>query len=328
MDWTRLPPPVSFCCRRLWQAGWEAYPVGGCIRDLLLGRLPADWDVASSAPPEVVTGLFPHTAPTGLRHGTVTVLLEDAALEVTALRSESAYRDGRHPETVAFGVSLEEDLARRDFTINAMALDRNGQVIDPFGGRNDLARGVVRCVGDPDRRFQEDALRMLRAVRFSAQFGFSLSPSTADALARCAGGLDRISGERLKAEMEKILLSPAPERASLPVALGMLERFGAAARAHNLDGLRQVPATAEARWRYFCSRTGLDITALPVERRIRRFVLRPEGPELALTGRELYDLGLRGGEIGEARRTLLRHVLAHPGENSREKLLDVLKRGL
>ena len=217
MDWNQVPTPVRVCCAALWEAGYEACPVGGCIRDTLLGRPPGDWDVASSALPETVVSLFPRTVPTGLRHGTVTVLLGDMSLEVTAFRREGDYADGRHPDAVSFGVGLREDLARRDFTVNAMALRRDGTLADPFGGQADLDAGLIRCVGNPDRRFQEDALRLLRAVRFAAQLDFTLENSTAAALHRNAGRLDLVSGERVKAELEKILLSPRPALAAPPL---------------------------------------------------------------------------------------------------------------
>ena len=217
MDLPNWPAPVAACCGALRRAGYEACPVGGCVRDLLLGRAPGDWDIATSARPEAVTARFERTVPTGLKHGTVTVLLGGMALEVTTFRGESGYSDGRHPDRVTFGVGLREDLARRDFTINAMALAPDGSVLDPFGGRADLARRLIRCVGEPERRFTEDALRMLRAVRFAAQLGFSLEARTAAALASCAPLLERVSGERIRAELEKTLLSPHPSLAALPV---------------------------------------------------------------------------------------------------------------
>lgn len=331
MDWNQVPTPVRVCCAALWEAGYEACPVGGCIRDTLLGRPPGDWDVASSALPETVVSLFPRTVPTGLRHGTVTVLLGDMSLEVTAFRREGDYADGRHPDAVSFGVGLREDLARRDFTVNAMALRRDGTLADPFGGQADLDAGLIRCVGNPDRRFQEDALRLLRAVRFAAQLDFTLENSTAAALHRNAGRLDLVSGERVKAELEKILLSPRPALAALPAELGMLTRFGVPAAPVDLRGLESLSPTPEVRWRRFCRVSGLDITRLPVERRIRRAVLRSEGPEPVLTGRDLYDLGLRGGEIGRVRKALEAFVLAHPEANTRRALLDradALKEGL
>lgn len=325
LDWARIPGPVRACCAALWEAGHAAYPVGGCVRDLLLDRAPGDWDAATSALPWEVQALFPRTVPTGLRHGTVTVLLDGMPIEVTTFRGESGYSDGRHPDRVIFGVGLEADLARRDFTVNALALGPEGGVIDRFGGLSDLDGRRVRCVGDPDRRFREDALRMLRGIRFAAQLGFALDPDTAAALARNAAGLDHVSGERVKGELEKLLLSPRPQLAALPVELGMLRRFGAEAAVRDLSALQDLPAVPEVRWRAFCRATGLDITALPVERRIRRAVLREERPQPALTGRDLYALGLRGGEIGRALRILEAHIAAHPEDNAAGALLPLVE---
>ena len=205
MDWNQVPTPVRVCCAALWEAGYEACPVGGCIRDTLLGRPPGDWDVASSALPETVVSLFPRTVPTGLRHGTVTVLLGDMSLEVTAFRREGDYADGRHPDAVSFGVGLREDLARRDFTVNAMALRRDGTLADPFGGQADLDAGLIRCVGNPDRRFQEDGLRILRALRFASVLGFQIAPETAAAIHRNRALLQYLAAERVQSELTKLL---------------------------------------------------------------------------------------------------------------------------
>ena len=149
--------------------GFRAYLVGGCVRDVLMGRTPEDWDIASSARPEQIMEIFGEKAiPTGLRHGTVTVKARDGLYEITTFRTEGTYSDGRHPDTVSFSSSIEEDLSRRDLTINAMAMDDDGRVIDPFGGQKDLALRRIRCVGDPRKRFEEDALRILRAIRFAS----------------------------------------------------------------------------------------------------------------------------------------------------------------
>lgn len=204
-----IPAGVRRCLAELRQAGHAAHPVGGCVRDLLLGRVPGDYDVCTSALPERVMALFERAVPTGIQHGTVTVLTEDGPVEVTTFRREGGYADGRHPDGVSFDVGLTEDLARRDFTINAMALGERGEIIDPFGGQADLRAGLVRCVGAPDRRFGEDALRMLRGVRFAAQLGFAIEPETEQAIRRNAGRLRQVSGERVKAELEKTLLSPS-----------------------------------------------------------------------------------------------------------------------
>lgn len=187
-------------------AGHEAYCVGGCVRDTLLGRTPGDWDITTSARPEETLALFGADAlPTGLRHGTVTVRRPDGSAEVTTFRRDGDYTDHRHPESVAFTDSLTEDLARRDFTVNAMALSLRGELRDPFHGREDLAAGRIRCVGEPARRFGEDALRILRGLRFAAVLGFAIEPETAAALHRCAPLLADIAAERILVEMDKLL---------------------------------------------------------------------------------------------------------------------------
>ena len=181
-----LPKFVANVLKHLEEAGHEAWCVGGCVRDSLMGREPGDWDVTTSALPEETMAIFKGRAfPTGLRHGTVTVRSgADTSVEVTTYRVDGVYRDHRRPESVSFTRSLEEDLARRDFTVNAMAFNIQGELRDPFGGRQDLADGVLRCVGDPDRRFQEDALRILRGMRFAAVLGLDGAKETDAAMDR------------------------------------------------------------------------------------------------------------------------------------------------
>ncbi len=188
-------------------AGYRAYLVGGCVRDLLLGRRPKDLDVATDALPEEVKKLFRRVRPTGEKYGTVTVFDFGEPVEVTTFRAEDGYADYRHPSRVRLGVTLEEDLARRDFTVNAMALDSQGRLVDPFGGRRDLEEGVIRAVGDPGRRFTEDALRMLRACRLAAELSFSLHPETRAAIEEHASLIDRVSPERVREEFLRLLLS-------------------------------------------------------------------------------------------------------------------------
>ena len=233
--------------KTLERAGFEARYVGGCVRDTLLCCPIHDWDIASQALPEDVMRLFPHCVPTGIRHGTVTVLLNGVSAEVTTYRCDGAYHDGRHPDGVRFVRSLADDLARRDFTINAMAMDEAGAVTDLFGGRDDLASRVLRCVGDPETRFREDALRMLRAYRFAAQLGFSLDAQTQAALRRCAPLCAALSRERVREEAEKALLSDRPEYFGRMLSEGLLE---ACMRAENADfsGLSVLSKTPEARW--------------------------------------------------------------------------------
>lgn len=192
--------------QRLEAAGHSAYLVGGCVRDLLLGKQPDDYDMTTSARPEEVLSLFaPHAIPTGLQHGTVTVRWEGQSFEITTFRADGAYSDGRHPDAVTFSTHLEDDLQRRDFTINAMAMNCRGTLVDLYGGREDLRRGIIRCVGDPERRFTEDALRIMRGLRFAAVLGFSVEEQTAQAMLRCCALLKKIAAERLRVEMTKLL---------------------------------------------------------------------------------------------------------------------------
>ena len=202
----KIPEFVKNLLCTLESAGHQAWCVGGCVRDLRLGRTPVDWDVTSSALPEETMALFGERAvPTGLKHGTVTVRTEDQPVEVTTFRKDGAYRDHRRPETVTFTDSLEEDLRRRDFTVNAMALDLRGTFRDPFGGLGDLERGILRCVGEPERRFHEDALRILRGLRFSACLGFVLEEKTASAIREKKELLRDIAPERVWAELSRLL---------------------------------------------------------------------------------------------------------------------------
>lgn len=206
-----IPEKAASIIRRLEQAGYEAYAVGGCVRDSIIGRVPDDWDITTSASPEQVKALFHRTVDTGIAHGTVTVMLGREGFEVTTYRIDGSYEDGRHPVSVCFTSELREDLRRRDFTINAMAYHPQRGVIDIFGGLKDLEKGVVRCVGVPQERFGEDALRILRAVRFSAQLGFTIHEDTLEAARQMAETLGKISSERIQVELNKLLLSPHPD---------------------------------------------------------------------------------------------------------------------
>ena len=216
-----LVQDVKEILERLNRAGHEAYAVGGCVRDKCLGKEPHDWDITTSALPEEVKALFRRTLDTGLKHGTVTILLSGTGYEVTTYRVDGKYSDGRHPDEVIFTRSLEEDLKRRDFTINAMACGADGKIVDLFGGREDLSRGIIRCVGDPDLRFSEDALRLLRAVRFSAQLGFTVEKETFSAFRRHREALGFVSRERVFEELNKTLLSDWPERLDMVYETGL-----------------------------------------------------------------------------------------------------------
>lgn len=206
-----IPEKANQIIMRLSEAGYEAYVVGGCVRDAILGRRAADWDITTNARPEEVKALFPRTIDTGIQHGTVTVLSGREGFEVTTYRIDGEYQDGRHPSQVTFTPSLTEDLKRRDFTINAMAYNDTEGLIDIFGGMEDLKEGRIRCVGDPKERFTEDGLRILRAVRFSAQLDFEIEDQTREAIREFAPGLSRISAERIQTELVKLLTSDHPE---------------------------------------------------------------------------------------------------------------------
>ncbi|MDO5349988.1 MAG: CCA tRNA nucleotidyltransferase [Lachnospiraceae bacterium] len=207
-----IPNAVEEIIGKLNRHGYEAFAVGGCVRDTILGRTPGDWDITTSASPYQVKELFRRTIDTGIQHGTVTIMKDHVGYEVTTYRIDGEYEDGRHPKSVVFTSSLKEDLRRRDFTINAMAYSHETGIVDEFGGMEDLAAGVIRCVGDPMDRFTEDALRILRAIRFSAQLNFSIEPKTRAAITAIAPNLSRVSKERVQVELTKLLLSDHPER--------------------------------------------------------------------------------------------------------------------
>ena len=220
-DKVRIPAKVSEIISALRERGFEAYAVGGCVRDSILGRIPMDWDITTSALPGQVKEIFDHTVDTGIAHGTVTVLCKGEAFEVTTFRIDGKYEDSRHPSSVTFTPSLREDLKRRDFTINAMACSDQEGLIDLYGGMVDLREKIIRCVGDPYDRFTEDALRIMRAVRFAAQLDFEIDPGTALAARELAPALNKISAERIRDELVKLLISDHPQRMWTLCRLGM-----------------------------------------------------------------------------------------------------------
>ncbi len=220
-----LPQDVRFIITKLEEAGYEAYAVGGCIRDMLLSRTPGDYDITTSAEPLEVKKIFHRTFDTGIAHGTVTVLLKGKGYEVTTYRIDGTYEDSRHPKDVSFTKSLKEDLLRRDFTINAMAYNEKNGLVDLFGGQEDLEHRIIRCVGDPVQRFSEDALRMMRAVRFAAQLGFEIEKSTFEAVKELSPTLQKISAERIQTELVKLLTSPDPGKIRLAYESGLTAVF-------------------------------------------------------------------------------------------------------
>ncbi len=207
-----IPGSVAFILDKLEKAGYEAYIVGGCVRDAILGKSPSDWDITTSALPSQVKEIFHKTIDTGLQHGTVTVMMKGEGYEVTTYRIDGEYEDGRHPKEVSYTLSLDEDLKRRDFTINAMAYNPRTGLVDRFDGQKDLENGIIRCVGDPDERFSEDALRIMRAVRFSGQLGFKIDKKTFEAIENHYEDLRKVSWERIRVELIKLIVSAHADR--------------------------------------------------------------------------------------------------------------------
>ena len=220
-----IPSNAEKILHILEENGYEAYVVGGCVRDSILGRTPDDWDITTSASPEQVKELFHRTVDTGLQHGTVTVLMDKEGYEVTTYRVDGDYEDGRHPKQVMFTSSLEEDLKRRDFTINAMAYHPVRGLVDLFHGMEDMQAKIIRCVGNPMERFHEDALRILRAVRFSAQLGFTIEKETKNGIRVLAPNLKCVSAERIQTELVKLLVSPHPDYLRVAYETGITKEF-------------------------------------------------------------------------------------------------------
>ncbi len=253
-----ITPPkyVKQVLIKLQSRGYLAYLVGGCVRDMILGVHPQDWDICTSALPEQVRELFDRTLTVGIRHGTVTVLIHSHAVEVTTFRTDGAYADHRHPEAVSFVGDLTSDLARRDFTMNAIALPPDGLVVDPFGGVEDIRNSLIRCVGEPDRRFEEDALRMFRALRFSARLGFAVEEETLAAIYRKAPLAASLSPERVRDEMEKMLLTGRPQILLTVIDAGLLDRYllrRGDDPVSELIRITALPKKALPRWAALCA---------------------------------------------------------------------------
>lgn len=254
MDRVIPPKYVNDILSRLESRGFSAYMVGGCVRDLIMGRRPHDWDICTSALPNEVLAVFPHCIPTGIKHGTVTVKLHDSTAEITTFRSDGEYTDHRRPEAVSFLTGLKGDLERRDFTANALALARSGELCDLFGGRNDIEKRLIRCVGEPDRRFKEDALRMFRAFRFCAVLGFEIEPYTLAAIRRNAPLSAFLAKERIRDELEKILLSDSPQTTSCVIEYGLIsDLIDDASALPELLALKRLPKNRARRWAALCA---------------------------------------------------------------------------
>lgn len=288
----KIPPQVEWILKKLNEKGYEAFAVGGCIRDTILGRQPGDWDITTSARPEQVKEVFGRTVDTGLQHGTVTVIRGRVGYEITTYRIDGEYEDGRHPKEVAFTSDLREDLRRRDFTINAMAYSHETGLVDVFGGLEDLKNGTIRCVGNAMERFTEDALRIMRAVRFAAQLNFSIEEETYRALGEIAPNLAHVSRERIQAELTKTLLSGHPEGVFVMEATGMSPYM-----------TESFPAVFEE-----AERQGTDLeerlkrsTRLPASRRLRYAALLAHAGEkkaaAVLKELKLDNETVRGGSL-------------------------------
>lgn len=290
-----IPPFAAEIIHTLDAAGFEAVLVGGCVRDLLSGARPHDADIATSALPQQTAALFARTVPTGEKYGTVTVFCGEGSAEVTTFRTEAGYADHRRPTEVRFSGNLQEDLKRRDFTINAMAYHPDRGLFDPFGGRADLAAGRIRAVGNSCARFQEDALRILRAFRFAARLGFTIEPATLAAAHENAALLETISAERIRAELERILLSARPEITYDMLRLDVLRfRFGApSATRRRFALLSRASASPAVRWAAFFYLQFPDDAAAPDAMRALKFDNRTRRDVLLLLG-ELHVRPPRG----------------------------------
>ncbi len=385
------PPKYALAVlHRLRKSGFEAYMVGGCVRDMLMGRRPNDWDICTSALPEQVEGLFPRTHPTGLKHGTITVVSDGRPLEVTTFRTDGYYIDHRRPESVSFVPDLNEDLKRRDFTVNAIAMGPDGELRDPFGGLKDIERRIIRCVGKPEERFNEDSLRMLRALRFSATLGFELDKTTYAAIKKLSPLTGDLAAERASAELLKTLTSQQPEKVADMIELGLLARVLTDKRRVDLNPLSRLPKSVSARlsglcgilsrdgviydcgeflralrlngstiknvsagvkhalqgspkthvnWKRLSSRIGDEgcycaaaaaqalgeNSALSIWRQVLKADECRSISQLAVSGTDLMDLGLKGIQVGAGLSALLEYVIDCPMDNRREVLLNIAK---
>ena len=337
-----LDPGAAALLDTLHTAGYAAYAVGGCVRDSLLGRTAHDWDLCTSALPQQVMALFgaEQCIPTGLQHGTVTIKYGGQLYETTTFRTEGSYTDGRHPDAVQFVPDVREDLARRDFTINAMAYNEAEGLVDPFGGQADLQNGLLRAVGEPQQRFTEDALRILRLYRFAARFGFALDAATARAARQLAPHLDCISAERIQEELAKLLAAPQPgaylEPAVLAVVLPELTPENLTAAKPVVDACPAGEENLPVRWaallgalgeadtrrvlkRLRCSNACIEETAVLVRETAGQGVCRSFSEDRPL-GWDPAAAGSRAGD-GMARFVSEEKASAHPGDIPLRQLL-------
>lgn len=314
-----LPKDVRHIINVLMENGYEAYAVGGCVRDSILGRTPGDWDITTSALPMQVKALFRRTVDTGIQHGTVTVMLGKNGYEVTTYRIDGKYEDSRHPKSVEFTSNLVEDLKRRDFTINAMAYNDEHGIVDAFDGMGDLKRRIIRCVGKAHDRFDEDALRILRAVRFSAQLGFDIEDDTAKAARELAPTLVKISRERIHTELNKLLLSDNPDYFSVVYDLGVMKII--------IPELENIDAHKLDKIKHFIKKTS---AVLP-----ERYAALLSCVDADTAGRILKGLKLDNATISMAAKLVkyynmnpvvseaaVRHYINEVGENAALRIVD------
>lgn len=311
MNKQTIPQNVLQILKTLNTAGYEAYIVGGCVRDFILNREPQDWDITTSALPEQIKALFPHTVDTGIQHGTVTVVCDKVNYEVTTYRIDGVYSDGRHPDEVSFTPNLEEDLLRRDFTMNAMAYHPQRGLQDPYGGKQDIADKQIRGVGEPAKRFQEDGLRMLRCVRFASQLGFDVEPATYTALQEHADLIEKISVERIHEELDKLWKGAYIEQLPLLLESGLLPYIDTlfaqnltALQQHIIPQLKQVPKQTALLWtvvlqkhteeqaKTFCKKLKFDNQTMKQILIFLRYLWQ-EIPK------DLYAVRKQAGELGE-----------------------------
>ncbi len=258
MEILQLPDNINTILSTIENAGYEAYGVGGCVRDLLLGNPPHDYDIATSAKPEEVEKIFPRVKATGLKYGTVSVIQHQDSVEVTTFRIDNDYSDGRHPDSVQFSTKIQDDLSRRDFTINAMAYHPAKGLIDPFGGREDIANRLIRAVGDAKTRFGEDALRILRATRFASKLDFTIEEATQTAAKEVAHLVSKVSVERIKIEIQKALVGAKPSKLSQLLSTKAIDFCGFNNQQTNLELLDIVDSTPVIRWAVFFFLQGIS----------------------------------------------------------------------
>lgn len=251
MSYRKIPKSILHIMNTIEANGFKAYLVGGSVRDMIMGRRIHDWDITTSASVEDILSIFERTVSTGAQYGTVTVFGKGAKAEVTTFRTDGDYADSRHPESVCFVKTLDEDLARRDFTVNAMAMDKNGLITDLFDGQKNIEQGVIKCVGKAEKRFSEDALRMMRAVRFSAQLGFEIEHNTECAMKALGESVSKLSAERVLEETVKTLLSDMPERLMIAFEYGMFN--GRAKKIPNIDALKRIGRLRKQRELRLCA---------------------------------------------------------------------------